>query len=68
MDDYGLDGIYGTNVDVDDTSHMTGSQNPSHVAWHRKIPVPTYQWLIVVGAVGLLWVGYYAFRSDIKVG
>jgi hypothetical protein len=54
-----------TAVNPGDPSHVVGSQNSG--VWHRKIGQPVYQWLIVVGALGALWMLYFAFRSDIKL-
>ena len=53
-----------TTIATDDPSHLTGNKNSGGAL--ARIPVSTYQWLIVVGALGLLWALYFGFRSDMK--
>lgn len=53
-----------TNIMTDDTSHLTGDKNSGSAL--ARIPVSTYQWLIVIGALALLWALYFGFRSDMK--
>jgi hypothetical protein len=58
--------------DADEVGHTTaqeqttGSKNGRFTGMGRGISVPVYQWLIVVGAVALLWGLKYGLISDIK--
>lgn len=55
-----------STVTTDDASHITGSLNTASL--FGRIPMATYQWLIVVGALAALWALRFGFRSDLKVG
>lgn len=46
----------------------TGNKNSAFSGFLRGFSTPTYQWLIVVGAVVALWAMGYGLRSDIKIG
>lgn len=55
-----------TNATPGDPSHVLGDMNAGTRS--GRIPVSTYQWIIVVGALAALWALHFAFRSDLKVG
>lgn len=46
----------------------TGNKNTFFSGALRRVSTPTYQWVIVVGAVVALWALGYGLRSDIKIG
>lgn len=46
----------------------TGNKNSAFKGFGRNISTPTYQWIIVVGAVLALWGLGRGLRSDIKIG
>lgn len=62
--DYAVEGdtAIGVTTAVEQT---TGSKNSFFQGFGRNVSVGTYQWLIVVGAVALLWALGKGLASDL---
>jgi hypothetical protein len=74
MDDFGYmadAGYADDSADIGLTTAVeqtTGNKNSMFRGMGRNVSVPTYQWIIVVGAIVFLWLLYFGLISDLKVG
>lgn len=61
--DYAED-VFGQDA-LNETEHITGNKNNAFKGTRGMSPA-AWQWFIVIGALALLWLGHFHFRSAFK--
>jgi hypothetical protein len=68
-ENYGIAPDYAEDVyeqdALNETEHVTGNKNNAFRGT-RGLSAATWQWVIVMGALGLLWILFFHFRSSFK--